>query len=471
MLRAFAIAAGICCSIFFVVIGLRYELQIYGDGAMFSYAAAVQDAWAFHWHNISGRLAVYLFCLAPAEAYVALTGNAGGGIVVYGLLFFAAPLLGLIATFAADRSKRRIIFVFACGSTAVLCPLNFGFPTEMWLAHALFWPALAVAHYSRRGAGGIALVFVLFLALVFTHGGAVIFALTIVATLLLRGTRDGAFVRAAGALLVAMSIWLVVKLIFPPDDYFAGVYVGAALSFFDVAISTSGIALLLFGVMASYGMAFLILERLAPAKAHYYAAATVALALTAYWLRLDHALHAENRYYMRTALFIGTLTFGALAAFYAQSADGRPAVAIPFLPKFLDALASRVTVQAIAGALLLVMLVHAVETAKFVSAWTKYKAAVFALATGAASDPALGDPHFVSSARIGGDLNRLAWFSTTPYLSAIVAKFTPARLVVDPRTNNYFWLSCETATANFKADRAVPLESRRLVRIHACQHR
>jgi len=51
MLRAFAIAAGICCSIFFVVIGLRYELQIYGDGAMFSYAAAVQDAWAFHWHQ------------------------------------------------------------------------------------------------------------------------------------------------------------------------------------------------------------------------------------------------------------------------------------------------------------------------------------------------------------------------------------------------------------------------------------
>ena len=56
VLRAFAIAAGISWSILFVVIGLRYELQMYADGSIFSYAIAVRDAWAFHWHNISGRL-------------------------------------------------------------------------------------------------------------------------------------------------------------------------------------------------------------------------------------------------------------------------------------------------------------------------------------------------------------------------------------------------------------------------------
>ena len=95
MLRAIAISAGICCSILFIVIGLRYQLQIYGDGAIFSYAVAVQDAWAFHWHNISGRLSVYLYCLAPAQAFVGLTGSPGGGIIVYGLLSFAAPFLGL----------------------------------------------------------------------------------------------------------------------------------------------------------------------------------------------------------------------------------------------------------------------------------------------------------------------------------------------------------------------------------------
>ena len=108
---------------------------------------------AFHWHNIAGRFVVYLTSSVPGEIYVALTGDARGGITVYGLLFFAAPLAGLLATFAVDRSKGRVVSTFACGSTAGLCPLVFGFPTEMWVAHALFWPTLALAHFAPAGGG------------------------------------------------------------------------------------------------------------------------------------------------------------------------------------------------------------------------------------------------------------------------------------------------------------------------------
>jgi hypothetical protein len=470
MLRAFAIAAGICCSILFVVIGLRYELQMYGDGAMFSYSVAVQDAWAFHWHNISGRLAVYLFCLAPAEAYVALTGDPGGGIIVYGFLFFAAPLLGLIATYAGDRSQGRIIFGYACFSTAVLCLLVFGFPTEMWLAHALFWPALAVSHYARQSIGGTILVFALLLALIFTHEGALILAFAIVATLFLRGMREFAFLRTVGALLAALTIWSAVKLLIPPDDYFDQVLIRAALNFFDAFILSTRLVLLIFSTIAIYAVAFLVLRRFTPAKAHVWAAALIASALAVYWLRIDQGMHAANRYYLRTVLVAVPPVFGALAVLYALRADGRLPGWMPSLPRVMTAMTGRVTAQAIAGAFMLVMLVHAIETAKFVTAWAKYEAAVIVLATGVASDPALGDPHFVSSDRIGSDLNRLSWNSTTQFLSVIVAKFVPARLVVDP-ADNYFWLSCETATANFKADRAVPAQSRELVRIHACLHR
>src|SRR5882724_10528001 len=84
LLRTFAIAAGICWSVLFVVIGLRYELQLYADGSLFSYSVAVQDAWAFHWHNISGRLFTYIVSYVPAETYVELTRDARGGIVVCG---------------------------------------------------------------------------------------------------------------------------------------------------------------------------------------------------------------------------------------------------------------------------------------------------------------------------------------------------------------------------------------------------
>jgi hypothetical protein len=469
VLRVLVIAAGIGWSLAFVAIGLRYELQAYGDGAMFSYAAAVRDAWAFHWHNISGRVAVYLLTLLPAEFYVALSGNPDGGIVVYGLLLFVAPLAGLAGTFALDRSKARIIFAYACASTACLCPLVFGAPTEMWVAHAIFWPALAACHYAGRTIRGAVLVFVLLLAMILTHEGALVLAGAILATLALRGLRDGAFLRAAGALLAALAIWVAVKTILPPDDYFAAVYVRAALDFFDLGILRSDLVLLLVGALAGYGVVFAILSRLTPSKAHVYAAAVVAVALAVYWLRFDPALHTENRYYMRTAFVVVTPILGALAALFALRADGR--LRLPLPPRLIETLSGPMTTRFVTGAFALLMLVHAVETAKFVKEWTNYKAAVLALATGTASDPALGNPRFVSSARIGADLNRLSWYSTTPYLSVILAGFAPKRLVVDPRTENYFWLSCATATANLEAKRAVPAATRALVRDFSCLHR
>jgi hypothetical protein len=160
-----------------------------------------------------------------------------------------------------------------------------------------------------------------------------------------------------------------------------------------------------------------------------------------------------------------------LAAAYGLRAEGRLTLPVPFLPHIMVALTRKAHIQAAVGAIALVMLVHGVETAKFVSAWTDYKAAVRALAMGTAADPALGDPRFVSSHRISNRLNRLSWFSTTPYLSALLAPgFAPNRLVIDPE-NPYFWLSCATATANAEADRAVPVETRSLVRTYSCLHR
>ena len=90
---------------------------------------------------------------------------------------------------------------------------------------------------------------------------------------------------------------------------------------------------------------------------------------------------------------------------------------------------------------------------------------------GAASDPALGDPRFVSSDRIDPDTNRLKWQTTTQFLSVLVAPgFLPNRLVVDPSAG-YFWLTCARATATEQADIPLPVESRRLIRVYSCLHR
>ena len=280
---------------------------------MFSYAVAVQDVWAFHWHNISGRLSVFFLSLLPAEIYVRLSGNPGAEIIVYGLLFYAAPLAGLIGTFAADRSRDRIIFVYACCSTALLCPLIFGFPTEMWIAHAVFWPTLAVCHYAKPTVVGTVLVFVMMLILAFTHEGALVLAFAIVATLAPRGWRDALFLRAAVALAVVLALSVAVKIVLPPDEYYASVLVRAALHFFDPAIFQVSIVLLLLATLAGYVAVFLMLARPVPRRAYLYAAVIVIAILAVYWLWLDHTIHASSRYYLRTALVIFTPVFGALA--------------------------------------------------------------------------------------------------------------------------------------------------------------
>jgi hypothetical protein len=469
VLRVLVIGAGLIWSIAFVAIALSYELQLYADGAMFSYAVAVGDVWAFHWHNISGRLSVLLLSLWPAEVYVGLSGNPGAGIVVYGLLFYLAPLAGLIVTFAADRSRGRLIFIYACGSTALLCPLVFGFPTEMWLAHALFWPALAVSHFAKRTVAGTALVLLAMLALAFTHEGALALVFAIVATLAPRGWRDTLFLRAAAALTVVLAAAAAAKIVLPPDEYYSGVLLRAALHFFDLSIFQVPIVLLLFAALGGYGVIFLALSRLTPDRSYLYAALVVISALIIYWLRFDHSIHASDRYYLRTALVIVTPAFGALAVLSAWAGDGEPALLFPRLQRAITAARSRFA-QPLAAAFVILTLVHVVETVKFVVAWKDYKAAVAALAMSDESDPALGNSRFVSSERIPAGLSRLSWFSTTPYLSVVVAHFMPNRLVIDP-AGNYFWLSCDTATANAKAISATSAETRDLVRIYSCLHR
>src|ERR1035441_7298215 len=118
---------------------------------------------------------------------------------------------------------RRLPISSACLSTACLCPLVFGAPTEMWMAHAVFWPVLAVCLCAPTNLRGAATVFVGLLALVFTHEGAIILSAAILFAIFLRGWRDEIFVRALRAFFVVITIWLIVKMTIRPDDYIAGV--------------------------------------------------------------------------------------------------------------------------------------------------------------------------------------------------------------------------------------------------------
>ena len=468
-LRFLIVGAGLGWSVAFPVIALFHQLELYGDGAMFSYAVAVRDVWAFHLHNISGRTTVFLLTLLPAEALVRITGNPWAGIIAYGLLFYLSPLMGLAVTYAADRSPGRIIFVYACGSTALLCPLIFGFPTEMWLAHAIFWPALALGHYAKPTTAGALLVFAAWLLLAFTHEGALVLLLVIAATLTPRGLSSATFVRAAISLTIIVILAAAAKIALPPDDYYADAFLRAALHFFDLEIFKVGLVLVLLTAVIGYGAMVIPLSIWLPRRACISALGLLLGLLAIYWLRFDHSIHASSRYYLRTALVIATPLLGALAAITAMAREGivlnRPARLRHTLISPRDG-----TLCALASIFLVVNLIHAIETGKFVASWMDYRDAIAGLAIGSESDPALGDPRFVSAERISPTLAPLSWFSTIPYLSIILSNFSPNRLVIDP-AGNYFWLSCETATRSKDAELAVPEQTRELVRVYSCLHR
>lgn len=467
--RFLIVGTGLCWSAAFPVIALFYQLELYGDGAMFSYAVAIRDVWAFHWHNISGRTSVFLLTLLPAEALVGITNNPWAGIIAYGLLFYISPLTGLAATYAADRSPGRIIFVYACGSTALLCPLIFGFPTEMWLAHAMFWPALALSHYAKPTSAGALLVFTAWLLLAFTHEAALVLLLVIAATLTLRGIWSATFARAAISLMMIVILAATAKIAFPPDDYYADAFLRAALHFFDLEIFKVAVVLVLLAAVLAYGAILMLLSIWLPRRACVSALGILLGLLCIYWLHFDHTVHASSRYYLRTALVIATPLLGALAAITAVTREG---IVLNRLARLRHALISLRggKLCALASIFVVVTLIHAIETGKFVTSWVDYRNAIAVLAMSAEFDPALGDPRFVSAERISPALAPLSWFSTIPYLSIILSNFSPNRLVIDP-AGNYFWLSCRTATRNKDAELVVPARTRELVRIYSCLHR
>lgn len=470
-LKALLIGAGVAWGVAFVVVGMLFHLQLYADGSMFAYGVAADDSWAFHWHNIPGRLIVYLVAHVPAETYVALTHDGAGGIALYGILFFAAPLAGLFLTWWADRSPGQVFLTAAGASTALVCPLVFGFPTEMWFAHALFWPALALAHASFRGRAHFALLVATLLALSLTHGGGVLLAVAVVATLSLAGPSPRPLVRGGGALAIALIIWFGTKSAFPPDAYFGAILPRAAMNFIDISVLFGDTMRLLVVAMAATVLLFLILRRHGEAVAIAGAVLTVTLGLAVYWIWRDHDVLASGRYGLRTVLMIVTPIVGGIAAVIASRYEIPPLRIVRPIADIVLQAAERVPPGALISPVLVVMLVHVGETSRFVHAWDDYRQALRGLAMGTAADPGLGSRKFVSAHRLGPKLNRMAWQSTTEYLSVLVAPdFRPRKLVVDADAG-YYWLPCHRALRNAKGQRGIPRESRLLIASHECLHR
>lgn len=422
-----ALAIAWCAA--FLVVGLGARLLLYADGGIFAYAVAAADSWDFHFRQIPARAAAWALTAGLGEAVTRITGVPEWGVWAYHAAFLALPSLGLLATWGADRTGR--ILPWAAASTALLLPLAFGFPTELWVAHAAFWPALALGWH----AAPLPLLALALAITALSHEAGLLWAIGAVGLLVLapgwRPLRRGAL-----AILPALAGFALLKLLVRPDLYVAEVMgrVGSEFLMWRPAFAP---VLLTFGAVLGGWLLLARLTRWAPAL--------VVAALLAWWVFGDAPLHAEGRYYARTLIFVGAALL-AFAAVLAARGWLRPP-GLDWRP-----------------ALLLATLVHAGEAVRFTQGWLGHMQAVRALAATTGEGPA-------TVAALPPASAAFAWHSTVPFLSVMATPgYTPARLVVDP-ASTYFWFGCAQAQRNAAAERALPAATRGMVARYACTGR
>ncbi len=422
-----ALAMGWCGV--FLLAGLAAQLLLFADGGLFAYAVAAGDSWDFHFRQIPARAAAWAVTAGLGEAIGRLAGAPALGVAAYHAAFLALPALSLVATLRADRSGQ--ILPWAAASTALLLPLVFGFPTELWVAHAGFWPALALGWH----AGPLPWLAVALGITALSHEAGLLWAIGAVALLALapgwRPLRRGAL-----ALLPAMAAFALLKLLVRPDPYVAEV-MGRVGAGFLAWRPSFGHLLLTFGAVLG-GWALL-------AQVTRWAPWLVAAALLAWWASGGAPLHAEGRYYARTIVFLGAALLAFLAVLVARGWLPRPR--LDLRPAFL-----------------LVALLHTGELARFTHGWLAHIQAVRALA----ATPGEGT---ATVAALPPASAPFAWHSTVPFLSVMVSPgYAPARLVVDP-ASNYVWFGCAQAARNAAAPRALPEATRAMVSAYACAGR
>lgn len=422
-----ALAVAWCAA--FLVVGLGARLLLYADGGLFAYAVAAADSWDFHFRQIPARAAAWALTAGVGEAVTRISGVPAWGVWAWQAAFLALPSLGLAATWAADRTGR--ILPWACASTALLLPLAFGFPTELWVAHAAFWPALALGWH----AAPMPLLALALAVTALSHEAGLLWALGAVGLLALapgwRPLRRGAL-----ALLPALAGFALLKLMILPDPYVAAVMgrVGSEFLHWRPAFAP---VLLTFGAVLG-GWALL-------ARFTRWAPLLVAATLLAWWASGWAPLHAEGRYYARTIIFFGAAHLAFLAALHGRG--WLPAPRLDWRP-----------------ALLLAALVHAGEAARFTHGWLAHMDAVRALAAILGEGPA-------TVAALPPASAPFAWHSTVPFLSVMATPgYVPARLVVDP-ASTYFWFGCAQAERNAAAGRALPPATRAAIARYACAGR
>src|SRR5262249_15611253 len=127
----------------FAVAYVTAELTLCSDGSFFSFTMAVRRPWDLLCCNFPCRRSTAdLLTSAPALLNHQAIRTATSSQRLYAITSLCWPGVGIMATRMLYRTadKRCSAYFNVASLTTPL--FTFGFPTEVWMTCALFWPAL-----------------------------------------------------------------------------------------------------------------------------------------------------------------------------------------------------------------------------------------------------------------------------------------------------------------------------------------
>ena len=357
---------------------IAFGTVTFADGSLFVLSILGPDPWTLVWASYPNRLSSFLLTILPPFLVARTTGSAEAATAAYGLILGALPLVSLLLTMRLAGA--RSVIAFGCAASTILAAFCVAFfPTELWLTHAAFWPLAALALGPPGCTPLVLLGPALFTA--FTHEAALPPLSLLLAAAVVRRPSRGLIAVTA----ITLGLPVLVKLVAPiPNADIARTVGENAWNFLTADFLRSwmvdrGVV----AGLAAGGVALILGRR----NAGLAVAAAVLIALLAILalLLMPGELHVLRRYLTRTLVFVALVL--AASALLAAELEARfaPGLLIaartrisPLVVPLLTALAVTIGVTA-AG--------HAVETARFLGAWSALRTALSASAIDVAELP------------------------------------------------------------------------------------
>jgi len=123
-------------------LALATDQMLWGDGSLFAYVAGLDDPWSLFWRDFPARLGGGLISTLPAWVAGRLGVEAEGISFIYQATWLALPLAGLGWAWRLLPADDKDWIAPAVLFWAAVVMTSFTFPTELWVAAALFWPVL-----------------------------------------------------------------------------------------------------------------------------------------------------------------------------------------------------------------------------------------------------------------------------------------------------------------------------------------